>query len=261
MAAQKFERFEDEEAAPPPRLNPFDAASYMNRGVALSCLHKFTEAREDFQVCTRLNPHNSDALLNFAFLEDTCQKSGLAQRLLEKAADVSPLDPDVYDVLANFYAKTGRAKRGRLAAQTAHWLRSDDLDQAKTMGNRFWNFVMERENGSTTCDNMGIYGINIISMTLIATARTLSMRNDKKEEKQRAKEKERLKVSAITFSSDTAEQAEAPKKSGAKAGAAGKSPRTKFIQSVPMHDGIGRNYSNAPKAPAVPKPPKTKAPG
>lgn len=31
MAAQKFERFEDEEAAPPPRLNPFDAASWTSR--------------------------------------------------------------------------------------------------------------------------------------------------------------------------------------------------------------------------------------
>jgi tetratricopeptide (TPR) repeat protein len=242
-------------------LHPFDAASYMNRGIALSCLHKFAEAREDFQVATRLNPYNSNALMNFAFLEDTCQKSGLAQRLLEKAIDVSPLDADVYEVLANFYAKTGRAKRGRMAAQTAHWLRSDSFDQAKMMGSRFWNFVMERENGSTTCDNMGIYGINIISMTLIATARPLSMKNDKKDEKQRDKEKEKARVSAIAFSSDTAvdarANAEAPK-SPSKAKAAGKSPRAKFIQSVPMHDGIGRNYSNNSKAAMMPKPPKAK---
>jgi tetratricopeptide (TPR) repeat protein len=243
-------------------LHPFDAASYLNRGIALSCLHKFAEAREDFQVATRLNPYNSNALMNFAFLEDTCQKSGLAQRLLEKAIDVSPLDADLYEVLANFYAKTGRAKRGRIAAQTAHWLRSDSLDQAKMMGSRFWNFVIERDNGSTTCDNMGIYGINIISMTLIATARPLSMKNDKKDEKQREKDKEKARMSAITFSSDTAEgilaNAEASKPAS-KGKAVGKSPRAKFIQSVPMHDGIGRNYSNNPKAAVMPKPPKAKA--
>jgi tetratricopeptide (TPR) repeat protein len=244
-------------------LYPFDAASYMNRGIALSCLHKFTEAREDFQMCTRLNPYNSDALLNFAFLEDTCQKSGLAQRLLEKAVDVSPLDADVHEVLANFYAKTGRAKRGRQAAQTAHWLRSGNFDQAKTMGSRFWNFVIERENGSTTCDNMGIYGINTISMTLVAQARPLSMKNDKKEEKQKDKDKEKSKTSAVTMLSQAAEsglaKAEASKTTGGRA--IGKSPRAKFIQSVPMHDGIGRNYSNNPKAAAVPKPPRAKAAG
>jgi tetratricopeptide (TPR) repeat protein len=246
-------------------LYPYDAAAYMNRGIAFSCLHKFTEAREDFQASMRLNPYSSDVLLNFAFLEDTCQKSGLAQRLLEKAADVSPLDADVHEVRANFYAKTGRARKGRLAAQTAHWLRSDSLDQAKTMGLRFWNFVLDRENGSATCDNMGIYGINIISMTLVAKARPLSMRqeNDKKSEKDKSRDKAKV---ALTFSSaeNTSAQEEGLKAPGAKAagGTIGKSPRAKFIQSVPMHDGIGRNYSNNPKATAVvPKPPKKKAAG
>ncbi len=249
-------------------LYPYDAVSYMNRGIAFSCLHKFTEAREDFQTCTRLNPYNSDVLLNFAFLEDTCQKSGLAQRLLEKAADVSPLDADVHEVRANFYAKTGRARKGRVAAQTAHWLRSDSFDQAKTMGLRFWNFVLDRENGSATCDNMGIYGINVISMTLVAKARPLSMRQDKDKngEKDTDKEKSKSKA-ALSFSSNSEENlganANGLKASEAKStgGSIGKSPRAKFIQSVPMHDGIGRNYSNNPKAAVIPKPPKMKAVG
>jgi tetratricopeptide (TPR) repeat protein len=245
-------------------LYPYDAVAYMNRGVAFSCLQKFTEAREDFQACMRLNPYNSDVLLNFAFLEDTCQKSGLAQRLLEKAADVSPLDADVHDVRANFYAKSGRARKGRLAAQTAHWLRSDSFDQAKTMGLRFWNFMMDRENGSATCDNMGIYGINIISLTLIATARPLSMRPEKDKKNDKDKDRNRSKV-ALSFTSNTAENkganADGLKAPEAKAagGMTGKSPRTKFIQSVPMHDGIGRNYSNNPSsATVIPKPPKIK---
>jgi Flp pilus assembly protein TadD len=244
-------------------LHPYDAALYMNRGIALSCLHKFDAAREDFQAATRLNPYNSDALLNFAFLEDTCQRSGLAQRLLEKAVDVSPLDADVHEILANFYAKLGRAKKGRVAAQTAHWLRSNNFDQAKQMGLRFWNFVLERENGSTTCDNMGIYGINVISLTLMAKARPLSTKSEKKEEKDKLKLK---KSTAISFSSKEA-NAESDAKADATnapegkaaSGAVGKSPRAKFIQSVPMHDGIGRIYTNNTKAALVPKPPKLKA--
>ncbi len=247
-------------------LYPHDAVAYMNRGIALSCLHKFTEAREDFQACMRLNPYNSDVLLNFAFLEDTCQKSGLAQRLLEKAADVSPLDADVHEVRANFYAKTGRARKGRLAAQTAHWLRSDSLDQAKTMGLRFWNFVLDRENGSATCDNMGIYGINVISMTLVAKARPLSMRQDKDKKGEKDRDRDKSKA-ALSFSANSTENNGA-NTDGLKAieaktagGSIGKSPRAKFIQSVPMHDGIGRNYLNNPKAAVIPKPPKMKAAG
>ncbi len=230
-------------------LHPFDAASYLNRGIALSCLQRFNEAREDFQVSARLSPYNADAYLNWAFLEDTCQKSGIAQRLLEKAADVSPLDADVHEVRANFYAKIGRGRKGRLAAQTAHWLRSDNFDQAKTMGLRFWNFMLDRERGITTCDNMGIYGISTISLTLVAKARPLSV---KKEEKEKEKPK------AFAFSAHVATEGNAkpepPKaQAGAKAagGTNGKSPRIKFIQSVPMHDGIGRVYTNHPAKPAA----------
>jgi tetratricopeptide (TPR) repeat protein len=237
-------------------LYPFDAAAHMNRGIAFSCLNKVTEARENFQVAARLNPYHADTLLNFAFLEDTCQKSGLAQRLLEKAVDVCPLDADIHEVRANFYAKIGRATKGRLAAQTAHWLRSDNFDQAKSMGLRFWNFVLERENGSTTCDNMGIYGINVISMTLVAKARPISMHADKQDEKAREKTKTAITHEIYCSKADP----EAMKATDAKAtsGATGKSPKAKFIQSVPMHDGIGRNYSNNPKSAVVPKPPKPK---
>jgi hypothetical protein len=102
-------------------------------------------------------------------------------------------------------------------------------------------------------------------MTLVAKARPLSMRqeNDKKSEKDKSRDKAKV---ALTFSSaeNTSAQEEGLKAPGAKAagGTIGKSPRAKFIQSVPMHDGIGRNYSNNPKATAVvPKPPKKKAAG
>jgi hypothetical protein len=131
------------------------------------------------------------------------------------------------------------------------------------MGLRFWNFVLERENGSTTCDNMGIYGINVISLTLVAKARPLSTKSEKTEEKDKPKLK---KSTAISFSSNEANaesdaKADATKAPEGKAasGAVGKSPRAKFIQSVPMHDGIGRIYTNNIKAALVPKPPKLKA--
>ena len=228
-------------------LHPFDAASYLNRGIALCCLQKFNEAREDFQASARLNPYNTDTYLNWAFLEDTCKKSGIAQRLLEKAADVSPLDADVHDVRANFYAKIGRGRKGRLAAQTAHWLRSDNFDQAKTMGVRFWNFMLDRERGILTCDNMGIYGINTISMTLVAKARPLSV---KKEEKEKPKSTFAAHAAADASAKPAPPEPVAAAKLGAKT--TGKSPRIKFIQSVPMHDGIGRRYTNIPKA-AAPK--------
>jgi choline-sulfatase len=105
------------------RLAPDQFAARVSLGQVYLALANGSEAVDQFQAALLLKPDSLEAALGLARAEIALNSFEAAVQELAPLSRAHPRSPEVFDLLAEVYTKTGKTEQAKRAERTAHILR------------------------------------------------------------------------------------------------------------------------------------------